>query len=279
MAHPANKPAISKAPISIALPVRNAGPRIEKAVMAWIRFLDKLHRPYEFIVVDDGSSDDTGDKARALAARWPQIQVHQNVQALGFGASLRTALDKATFPLFFYSSLDYPYLPHELQKLLDRIDDVDIVCGYRASRPLPRWVRITRGAVNLLLRLLIGLRRDDLPGWLGAKAHWYSWLVRLFFGVQVADVDCAFKLFRREIFVRIPIQSNGDFVHTEILAKANFLTCWMDEAPLGAGEKDAVVGFRWNNRGREFWKVLHHADFGPPVLPQPASPAAATSPA
>ena len=47
------------------------------------------------------------------------------------------------------------------------------------------------------------------------------------------DVPSAFKLFRRTILDRIPIQSNGSFVHAEILAKANFLGCLMAEVPIG----------------------------------------------
>lgn len=276
MPHPANKPSAAKAALSIALPVRNVGTVIEKSVTAWIHFLDKLHRPYEFFIVADGSTDDTVAKAHALAARYPQIQLLEPASPAGFGAALRQALARAQHPLFFYASLDYPYLPHELQKLLDRIDEVDIVCGFRAAQPLPRWVRISRAAVNIVLRMLIGLHRDQLPGWLGGAAHWYSWLVRTVFGVQIIDVDCAFKLFRRDIFARIPIQSNGDFVHTEILSKANFLTCWMDEVPLGASDKHAQVNFHWNQRGKDMWRVLNGADFGPAVLPPPTPVATPT---
>ena len=86
--------------------------------------------------------------------------------------------------------------------------------------------------------------------------------MRLVFGVHLLDTDGAFKLFRREVFDRIPIQSDGPFVHVEILAKANFLTCWMDEIPIGASEPNAMPAFSWNGRKRDLRRVLSRPDFG-----------------
>jgi hypothetical protein len=52
------------------------------------------------------------------------------------------------------------------------------------------------------------------------------------YGVPLADVNSCFKLFRTDFLKRFPIQSDGDFVHTELVAKATFLTSIMDEVPL-----------------------------------------------
>ena len=55
-------------------------------------------------------------------------------------------------------------------------------------------------------------------------------------------------------FERIPIQSDGLFVHTEIIAKANFMTLWMDEVPIGAqgGVPPAALEIPFNLRERCF---------------------------
>jgi hypothetical protein len=52
------------------------------------------------------------------------------------------------------------------------------------------------------------------------------------FGVPLVDVNSAFKLYRTAFLKRVPIQSDGAFVHTELVAKATFLTSIMDEVPL-----------------------------------------------
>jgi glycosyltransferase involved in cell wall biosynthesis len=234
-----------------------------------MQYLRHLDRPFEILLIDDGSTDETATLAQKLTERNSEIIFIPAPVAHGFGACLRAALARAKYPLFFYTALDYPYAPHELRKLLDRIDDVDLVSGYRSAQPLPTWARVTETIVNLTARILIGLQRDKLAGWLGAKAHWYSWFVSIIFGVHIIDVDSAFKLFRREIFARIPIQSNGVLVHTEIIAKANFITCWMEEIPIGAlsgaNAESLKLGFSWREHFRGMRRLFSRPDFGPVV--------------
>src|SRR5439155_13359564 len=91
----------------------------------------------------------------------------------------------------------------------------------------------------------------------------------------VHDVECAFRLFRRSIFARIPIQSSGPFAHVEILAKANFLGCWMAEAPVSYNPSPGPPSSYW----AEAYHVFCEPDFGPvdPNAPPPA-PAPDTPP-
>src|SRR5262249_42883783 len=135
-----------------------------------------------------------------------------------------------------------------------------------------------------VLRILIGMPPEPLPGWLGPKAHIHARLMQFFFGVHVGDTDSAFKLFRREIFARIPIQSDGPFVHVEIMAKANFLTSWMDEirggAQDGAKRESLLPGISWRERWRDMQRASSRPDFGPAPGPQAApAPASVAAPA
>ena len=77
----------------------------------------------------------------------------------------------------------------------------------------------------------------------------------------------------------MPLQSNGPFVHVEMLAKATFLSRYLgEEVPLG----DRMHPFPFNERDEErdglyadAWKVFQRPDFGPPRLAQGARPAGA----
>ena len=82
----------------------------------------------------------------------------------------------------------------KLVEILRRQLDFDIVAGYRSPRNAP-WPR-------------------------GLLAWSWGVLIRLLFGLRVRDIDCAFKLFRREVLLSIPIASLGAFVNTEILVRA-----------------------------------------------------------
>src|SRR5262249_32453066 len=205
------------------------------------------------------------------AGKHPNVILLKHDRPRGFGAALRTALEKAQHPLFFYSSFDYPYQPSDLRKLIDRINDVDLVTGFRSAVPVPAVEKIIRRALAVSLRILIGLHSEMLPGWLGFKAHLYARFAQLFFGVHVTDTDSAFKLFRREILTQFPIQSDGPFAHVEILAKTNFLTFWVDEIPIGAqpGAKPVTLlpAFSWRERWRDMKRVFLDPDF----LPGPSS--------
>lgn len=282
MAHPDGKPSIAQAPISMILPVRDQGVLVERAVAAWVKTLRQRERPFELIVVDDGSRDDSARRAEALAAASPELVILRHEQPQGFGASLRTGWARARHPLIFITALDYPYSTHDLRKLLDRIDDCDLVSGFRAAVRPPGWYVAYRRVTDLLLRVLIGLTRERLPGWLGFRVHFYNRLLRTILGVQLDDAESAYKLLRREVLERFPIQSDGIFALAEIAAKANFVMQWLDEVPIGAQggvPADALrIPFSWRERWRDFRRVFLHPEFHRPSAVGESTDAPASSP-
>src|SRR5579871_3798759 len=215
-------PRITKAALSVVLPIHNIAASLPKLVEEWIAYLGRLKRDCELILVDDGSTDGTAEAADALAATNPKVRVLRHAEHRGVGACLRTGIGEARHPLLFYSSADPSYRPADLGRLLGRLPRVHLVSGYRAGRPVPTGFKVLGGTWRWLLWLVFGITVLPLPGWLGRKLVAYQKLVRALFGVRVGDIDSACKLFRRELFDRIPIQSDGAFVHAEILAKANF---------------------------------------------------------
>src|SRR5260370_761859 len=128
--------------------------------------------------------------------------------------------------------------------MLELIDQVDLVCGYRERKT-----------------------RSERWHW---KERFYGLMVRLVFGVRLKDVDCPFKLFRREIFSRIPIQSDGSFAHAEIVAKANFLGCLIAEVPVSFQPQvsSASAGPHLRQSWKEAYNLVRHPDFGPAHLPE-----------
>ena len=68
------------------------------------------------------------------------------------------------------------------------------------------------------------------------------------------------------MFDRFPIQCDGDFVHVELIAKATFTICLMDELPL-TPKADPIPKAHWT----EFWKLFNNPKFTPPAAPTPAA--------
>lgn len=168
----------------------NVGPMVEEALAALPRLADE----FEILIVDDGSRDRTPELADALAAAHPQVRVIHHRPNRGYGAAIRTGLLAASKPFICYTDGDRQFRVADLERLVDALDGADIVIGYRLKRADP-------------------LRRR-LIAWV------YNRLIGLLFGGGFKDVDCALKLFRREVFERAPlaaVRSNGAFFSPELL--------------------------------------------------------------
>lgn len=259
---PPLRPPIATEPLSVVLPACNVAATVKTVLHSWVAYLDSLQRDYEIILVDDGSTDGTATEAESIATEQPKLRVLKHDRPRGFGAALRTGLATCKHPLFCYASCDPLYPPAELAKLLERIDRVDAVTACRCGRPVPTALRVTGFLWRCLVRVLFGIPLSPMAGWLGARPQAYQKLIRFCFGVRVRDFDSPFKLFRRSIFERIPLQADGQFVHAEILAKANFLGCLLDEPELNIPATWDTDPRRWT----ELRQVFRLPDFGPAVL-------------
>lgn len=264
------KTAPPRDPVSVVLPVHNAADRAEKAVPAWADALARLGREYEIIAVDDGSTDATPAVLEKLAAgRVKHLRVLRHDARKGYGASLRTALAEARHPLVFTTALDYPYAPADLRKLLDRIEvrdellgrQPDLISGCRTGRPVPAPVQWVGRGWRVFWRVAAGMSLAPAPAWPGLREYLYNGFAGWVFGSPLADVNSAFKLYRAAFLRRFPIQSDGDFVHTELAAKATFLTSLVDELPLTASAEP----IRPSSFGRDLWRVFQNPDFGTPA--------------
>jgi glycosyltransferase involved in cell wall biosynthesis len=260
-----NLPPLATEPISLVLTAHNEEAHLDEVLDAWLGTLDALGRDYEILLVNDASSDRTGILAEARAAHCARLRVLGHGQHRGEGAAIRTGIAAARHPLVCQAPCDRQYLPAELHRLLGAIDRVHLVSGYRVWQPLPFWLRGLGFCYRVFMRIALAHPLEPAPGWLGWRGWGAHALARVFFGLRTGDVGCAFRLFRREVFDRLPIQSDGDFALVEVLAKANFLGCLLTEEavthrprPIEAKENE--------RRRRQAWaeakKVFFHPVFG-----------------
>jgi hypothetical protein len=234
-----SKSAATRDGVTVVIPTYNCADALDKVLPAWGTVLSNLNRPFEIIVVNDGSTDTTTDVLRKRASV-PHLRVLTHDAPKGFGECLRTALAETTQPLLLYAGVDYPYTPSDIRPMLERIelrDEVlgkqpDLISGFRAGQPRPALVSWLSGAWQLFWRVFAGLPMTESPPWYGWGEWWYRQRVGWVFGVPLVDVNSAFKLYRVSFLKKVPIQSNSAFVHTELVAKATFLTSIMDEVPL-----------------------------------------------
>jgi glycosyltransferase involved in cell wall biosynthesis len=184
--------------ISAVLPALNEEENIETATRQMAEVLSSLSlKDWEVIIVDDGSTDRTGEIADRLTAEdSAHIRVFHHSPNLGYAEALKTGFTSARHQLIFYTDSDNQFDVREIKSLLPLIEDADIVNGFRIYRFDPLTRLVLSWGFNLLVRIL--------------------------FRIKVRDIDCAFKLFRREVFDKITIESKKFFVDAEVLAKARY---------------------------------------------------------
>ncbi len=181
--------------ISVVLPAHNEEENITKAALQALDILYKLpFKEYEVIIIDDGSSDDTALKVEKLKADNEHIRLIKHYRNLGYGGSLKSGLNAASGDLVFFTDADLQFDLNELPEFIEAIREYDIVIGYRLKR-----------TEHLI-------RKFNAFGW--------GLLIRLLFGLKFKDIDCAFKLFRREFLSSIHINSIGPFINSEMLIRA-----------------------------------------------------------
>jgi glycosyltransferase involved in cell wall biosynthesis len=180
--------------ISAIFPAYNEEHNITRTVESARAILSQVAREWEIIVVNDGSKDDTQRICEELAKSVPGVRVIQHPHNRGYGAALKSGISAARHELIFFSDSDGQFDLEELPKFLEHTNRYDIVAGYRANRQDPVHRLVNAWGWNVLVRTLLGIR--------------------------VRDIDCAFKVFRREVFEKIQVRAVGAMVNTEILAQA-----------------------------------------------------------
>ena len=191
--------------LSVFFPAYNDGESISKLVKRTFQILPQLTSDYEVIVVNDGSRDNTASILEGLASNYaPHLRVITHETNRGYGAALRSGFAACTKDAVFYTDGDGQYDVGELEKLWKKLrPGVDVVNGYKLNRA-DGWVR-----------RLIG--------------NTYNWIVKRLFGISIRDVDCDFRLIRRNALNGIQLHSDSGSICVELIKKIQNRTSRFEE--------------------------------------------------
>jgi len=219
--------------LSIIVPAHNEGARLSDGFARLLPVIDALGRDrVEVIVVDDGSSDDTGRRAADIVSTLPHSLVVRCESNGGKGAALKIGLGVAQGDIAVTCDADMSIHPRQIPQLLTALERSDVAVGSRARGGRIRY--------DSLLRTSAG----------GV----FNSLVRRWTGISVRDTQCGFKGFHLGVARLFAIfgHINGFAFDAEWLYLANRL-----------GLTTAVVDVEWDDVagssvrvGRDSWRML-----------------------
>lgn len=182
--------------LSVFFPCVNEAENIESTVKKAVRVLDGLKLNYEVIVVNDGSKDNTEEVVKKLEKENSRIRLINHRTNLGYGEALKSGFYSAKYDTICYTDGDGQFDFSEVTKFLEKIDDNDVIVGYRIKRQDP------------FFRILFA------KGWALA--------LFTFFRLGLKDIDCGFKMVKRSVLEKIEhLQSQrGAMINAELVIKA-----------------------------------------------------------
>lgn len=179
--------------LSVFLPSHNEEGNVERVVRSWTAELPKVADKFEVIVVDDGSRDRTGEIAERLAKADSHVKVVRHPVNRGYGGAVISGIRAATLPYVLLCDGDGQFDPADIEGLTPFVPEYDVVAGRRVQR-----------ADHLIRRI---------------NGRAWTILVRLLLGITISDIDCGFKLFKREKLEGMELRAHGAMISTELMAR------------------------------------------------------------
>jgi len=173
--------------------VYNDEPTVELLADRVREVVPKITDDWELIFVNDCSQDGTGAVADRLAAQDGRVKVIHHENNRGYGGALKSGFAATTKDFIFYTDGDAQYDVRELPLLVEHIDGVDMVNGYKIKRGDP-FIRRIMGRV-------------------------YHWTTKIMFGLPIRDVDCDFRLMRRRVIGSLELESDSGVICVEMMTK------------------------------------------------------------
>ena len=191
--------------LSVFFPAYNDAPSLPGLIAKTFTVLERHVADYEVIVVNDGSRDQTGEVLEDLQRRHgPLLRVVTHPQNRGYGGALRSGFAAATKDWVFYTDGDGQYDPGELPALLALAGPgIGLVNGYKLERHDPQH-RI----------------------WIG---NTYNFCARLLFRIRLRDIDCDYRLIRRELLEKLHLRSTSGTICVELVRKLELSGCGVAE--------------------------------------------------
>ena len=176
------------------LPAHNEAENLRWLLPHINEVLPRMASRFNVVVVDDGSTDGTGELARSLSAQLGlELRVVRHEGMYGYGAAVGDGLRAADLEFAAFTDADGQLDPADLKWLIPLLASADLVGGWRMSREDPAFRSLVSGVFNRLV----------------------LWT----FMIPVKDVNCALKIIRTDMLRRFNLHSRSALINAELYWK------------------------------------------------------------
>ena len=193
--------------LSVVVPVYNEKEGLKKSLLFLCKKISRCVDRFEILIVDDGSTDGSGEMAEDLSRseEYP-IRVIHHTANIGPGSGIYTGIREARGEWIIFIPADIAIDLDQFDRYLEGSKRADIVVGLRSDRRDYSWVR----------------KMNSLG---------YIWLIKILFRMPQKQFNYV-QMYKKEIFNRIKIESKTVFVTAEILIKARDLGYIIEEVEI-----------------------------------------------
>lgn len=214
--------------VSFIIPVYNEVDNVDALIREVARTGYKLNRPFEMVLVDDGSKDGTVQALRHLSDEFPQLRVVCLKRNYGQTAATAAGFRHAQGKYFVTLDGDLQNDPAQVPEIIDMLENenIDIVCGWRKHR---QDKALTRKLPSMIANRIIGAST----------------------GVKIHDYGCSLKVYRAEVAKEVPLYGE---MHRFIPALASIDGAVIKEVPVN--HRPRVAGTSKYGLSRTFKVIL-----------------------
>lgn len=216
---------------SIIFPAWNEASNIDRAINQTIEAFVKFEKPFEILVIDDGSTDTTSAIVQKLQTNIPNLKLIHHQKNQGKGAAVSTGMKQAKGNICLFMDCDLSVAPSTFESMLPLLEQNDIIIGSR---------RIKKGQIL-----------EPQPWHRNLLGILFNKLIQFRTGLTYRDTQCGFKAFRSNtLFLFEDLVSTGWTFDVELLVKAHRAHLRVKEIPV-----DWRNGKTSRLKLRDAWKI------------------------
>jgi glycosyltransferase involved in cell wall biosynthesis len=177
--------------VTLIMPAHNESDNLKWFLPHCHEVLPRIAARHNVIVVDDGSTDDTGDVAREMGKKLGmEVKVIRHEHKSGVGLALGDGLRGADLEYSAIVDADGQLDPADLTMLVPLLKDADLVGGWRLNREDPAF-----------------------RSWMSTI---FNRVVLVTFNLPLKDVDCALKIMRTDILKKFDLKAHSAVMNAEL---------------------------------------------------------------